>query len=176
MSNEPELPVIQRLRPHHVDGAKALIREVWRENFGAHPEAFVRDFLLLPHALDDIDQAAGETDIGGLFLVQSVQGCVVATGAIRDISDDACELSRMFVAKAWRKRGLATALANHLLDHARSRNVRAVRLMSNAQLVASHRLYHGLGFRACPSWDPQDEGRSISMRLLLQPNDGVARA
>ncbi|WP_315831069.1 GNAT family N-acetyltransferase [Bradyrhizobium prioriisuperbiae] len=165
MHSEREFPVIQRLRPHHVNGAKALIRDVWRENFEAHPDVFVRDFLLLPHALDDIDRAAGETGIGGLFLVQEMRGCVVATGAIRGISDDECELSRMFVATAWRKRGLATALARHLLDDARSRNFKAVRLMSNAQLAASHRLYHGLGFRACPSWDPQDEGRSISMRL-----------
>jgi GNAT superfamily N-acetyltransferase len=162
-----EAPVILRLQPRHVQDAKALIREVWREHFGSHEEAFVRDYLLLPNALDDIDQAADGADTGSLFLVQEVRDRVVATGAIHRVSDDVCELSRMFVASAWRRRGLAMALARHLLDFARERHFRTVRLASNKQLVTSHQLYRALGFRECRSWDPDDDGHSVSMQLSL---------
>jgi GNAT superfamily N-acetyltransferase len=162
-----ETPIIQRLLPHHVQDAKALIREVWREHFESHNEAFVRDYLLLPNALDDVDEAAVGANAGCLFLVQEVRGRVVATGAIHGVSEDVCELSRMFVASAWRRRGLATTLAHHLLDFARSRKFKTVRLASNTQLAASHQLYRALGFRSCQSWDPEDDGHSFSMQLLL---------
>jgi GNAT superfamily N-acetyltransferase len=162
-----EAPIIQRLLPRHVQDAKALIREVWREHFESHNEAFVRDYLLLPNALDDVDEAAVGADTDCLFLVQEVRGRVVATGAIRGISEDMCELSRMFVASGWRRRGLATTLTRHLFDFARSRKVKTVRLASNRQLAASHQLYRGLGFRSCQSWDPDDDGHSFSMQLSL---------
>jgi GNAT superfamily N-acetyltransferase len=165
--SDREIPIIRRLLPRHVEGAKALIRDVWRENFESHGEAYVRDYLLLPEALDDIDRAAMDAGFAGLFLVQEVSGSVVATGAIREVSEQLCELSRMFVARAWRKRGLATTLTRHLLDFARSKNFKAVRLTSNRQLTASHQLYYRLGFRECPSWDPDDERHSIRMRLEL---------
>jgi GNAT superfamily N-acetyltransferase len=162
-----ETPTIQRLRVDHVGEAKALIREVWQENFGAHPEAFVRDFLLVPHVLDDIDRAAAEMDGNCLFLVQEVRGHVVATGAAYGVSQDICELARMFVAPAWRRHGLARSLARHLLDFARAKNFRSVRLSSNRQLTASHRLYHSLGFRRCANWAGVEDGYSFYMQLQL---------
>lgn len=162
-----ETPIVQRLHPRHVQDAKALIRAVWQEHFGSHREPFVRDFLLLPNALDDIDAAAMATDADRLFLVQEVRNRVVATGAIHGVSDEVCEMSRMFVAGAWRKRGLATTLAHRLLDFARTRNFGMVRLASNKQLTSSHRLYHSLGFRPCPSWEAEDDGHSVSMQLSL---------
>lgn len=162
-----ETPTLQRLRMDHVAAVKALIREVWQENFGAHPEAFVRDFLLSPGALDDIDKAAAEMDGNCLFLVQEVRSHVVATGAAYAVSHDICELARIFVALAWRRHGLASSLAKHLLDFARANNFRSVRLSSNKQLTASHQLYHSLGFRRCASWAGADDGYSFYMQLEL---------
>jgi GNAT superfamily N-acetyltransferase len=162
-----DVPTVRRLHPRHVQDAKALIREVWREHFESHDDAFVRDYLVLPNALDDLDEAAIGADSDCLFLVQEVRDRVVATGAIRGISEEVCELSRMFVASAWRGNGLATALAHHLLDFARARRFKTVRLASNRQLTASHQLYRALGFRMCQSWDPEDDGHSLSMQLSL---------
>ncbi len=163
-----EAATIERLRPEHVQSATALIRGVWREHFQSHTETFVRDYLLVPNALDDIAEAAAGADASRLFLVQELRGHVVGTGAIHGISDDVCELSRMFVAREWRKRGLATALAQHLLEFARSRHFTTVRLASNKHLTASHRLYSALGFRPCPAWTPEDERHSVTMQLSLR--------
>ena len=73
----------------------------------------------------------------------------------------------MFVAPAWRRHGLANLLAKHLLDFARTKNFRSVRLSSNKQLTASHQLYHSLGFRRCVSWTGVDDGYSFYMQLDL---------
>jgi len=167
LASTGDAPIIRRLQPRHVPDAKALIREVWREHFGSDDDAFVRDYLLLPNALDDLDQAADGAGPDRLFLVQEVGDRVVATGAINRVSDDVCELSRMFVASAWRRRGLAMTLARHLLDFARERHFKTVRLASNKRLVTSHQLYRTLGFRECGSWDPDDDGHSVSMQLSL---------
>jgi GNAT superfamily N-acetyltransferase len=148
-------------------GAKALVRDVWREHFASHEDAFVRDYLLLPNALDDIDAAAVRNDTRSLFLVQQLRGHVVATGAIHGVTDDVCELSRMFVAREWRKRGLATTLAHRLLAFARSKHFTTVRLASDKHLAASQQLYYALGFRPCPPSTPQDDRHSITMRLSL---------
>jgi len=102
-----------------------------------------------------------------VFLVQLLSGHVVATGAIHGVTDDVCELSRMFVAREWRNRGLATALAHHLLAFARSKHFTTVRLASNRHLTASHQLYHALGFRPCPASTPEDDRHSITMQLSL---------
>jgi len=167
LESDGAAPAIEQLHPNHVPGAKALIREVWREHFAAHGDAFVRDYLLLPNALDDIDAAAVATDARSLFLVQHLSGQVVATGAVHGISDHECELSRMFVAREWRKRGLATTLAHHLLAFARSKHFTTVRLASNRHLTASHQLYSALGFRPCPGLTPEDDRHSITMQLSL---------
>jgi GNAT superfamily N-acetyltransferase len=167
MDSDGEAPAIERLRPNHVPGAKALIRAVWREHFASHGDAFVRDYLLLPNALDDIDEAATGKDARSLFLVQQLKGHVVATGAIHGVTEEVCELSRMFVAREWRKRGLATALAHHLLAFARLQHFTTVRLASNKHLTASHQLYYALGFRPCPAWTPDDDRHSVTMQLSL---------
>jgi GNAT superfamily N-acetyltransferase len=165
--SDGEAPAIERLGPNHVGSAKALIRDVWREHFASHGDAFVRNYLLLPDALDDLDDAVAGRDAGSLFLVQQLRGHVVATGAIRAVTEDVCELSRMFVARDWRKRGLATTLAHRLLAFARTTHFTTVRLASNKQLTASHQLYHVLGFRACPGSAPEDDRHSITMQLSL---------
>jgi L-amino acid N-acyltransferase YncA len=54
-----------------------------------------------------------------------------------------------------------------LLDFARAKNFRSVRLSSNRQLTASHRLYHSLGFRRCANWAAVDDGYSVHMQLEL---------
>jgi GNAT superfamily N-acetyltransferase len=165
---DDEIPRLQRLQPRHVQQAKALVREVWREHFQSHDEAFVRDFLLLPNALDDIEEAASIDSATSLFVVLEVcGGSVIGTGAIRGVSEDICELSRMFIARSWRRRGLATTLMHYLLDFARVTNFKIVRLESNRGLAASHQFYRAFGFCDCPSWVPQADGHSITMELTL---------
>jgi hypothetical protein len=43
------------LELHHVEQAKKVIRQVWREHFGAHADPDVRSFLDRTEAFPDLD-------------------------------------------------------------------------------------------------------------------------
>jgi putative acetyltransferase len=108
------------LGPHHVEQAKGVIRQVWREHFGAHGDPYVRTFLDRPEAFPDLD-TWNQTYAApsGLFLVALDAGCVVGTGGIRRVERQVAELTTMFLVPEYRGRGLGRSIAEHLIQFAR---------------------------------------------------------
>jgi GNAT superfamily N-acetyltransferase len=72
-----------------------------------------------------------------------------------------CDLMRMFVQRSHRRTGLGKRLAVDLLAWARMRGYRRVRLTSNKQLLASHRLHVKLGFELVEPWEPGGDAHSF---------------
>jgi predicted N-acetyltransferase YhbS len=72
---------------------------------------------------------------------------IVGTGAIKRLDNRECEMVRMFVALAYRGRGIGWTIADELIRFARIAGYDRIRLSSNNSLMASHRLYERLGFR-----------------------------
>lgn len=66
---------------------------------------------------------------------------------------DEVELSRLAVARAARRRGLARQLTDHCLREAAARGASVVVLWSQPHQVEAHRLYESLGFRREPERD-----------------------
>ena len=62
------------------------------------------------------------------------------------LDEEACEMKRLFVAIAHRRKGIAEALSLALLDAARSKGYTTMRLDTGAFLVESQALYRKLGF------------------------------
>jgi putative acetyltransferase len=154
--------VIQPLRPEHVPAVKQVIRTVWREHFGDDPDPYVRDFLDDDAHLADVEHAARVYQGGGgTFLVTLVDGAVVGTGAVAKVDDETCEMRRMFLLAEHRGRGLGRQMAQRLIAFARDAGYRRMRLASNERLLASHALYHSLGFR-----DTQPYGHGGGMHAL----------
>ncbi len=73
---------------------------------------------------------------------------IVGMGAVRRLSDEVCELKRMWFLRAYRGRGLGRALALELIQWARDNGYQIMRLDSgSAPLFApAHTLYRSLGF------------------------------
>ena len=69
---------------------------------------------------------------GGTYLVGFVDGEPACGGGIKDLGDGIAELKRMYVAPAFRGRGLSRDLLGELEDAARRLGYRAVRLDSQA--------------------------------------------
>jgi GNAT superfamily N-acetyltransferase len=132
--------------------ARRLIESVWYEHFHQHPDPFVRDFIYT--RLSDVDGADAAYGDRELFLCASAEPEIVGTGAIKRLDDHDCEMVRMFVAPAYRSRGIGSAIADELIRFARMAGYVRIRLSSNNSLTASHRLYERLGFRRAPSWEP----------------------
>jgi len=89
-----------------------------------------------------------QTGAGGFWLALDEQQ-VVGSIALKDIGDGHAALRKMFVAQTHRGRGkgVAQALLDGLLDHARAAGVRDIFLGTTAQYLAAHRFYEKHGFQ-----------------------------
>ena len=78
------------------------------------------------------------------------EGIIVGSGAIRRLSDDICELKRMWFLKDYRGKGLGWQMAIMLLDFAKKTGYQTVRLDIADELKQSQalKLYKRLGFSA----------------------------
>lgn len=83
---------------------------------------------------------------GGDLLVGSLGGRAVCCGAIKRLSDDACELKRMYVAPPARGRGVARALLAALEQRARELGYRVARLDTGPRQPQAVRLYEEAGY------------------------------
>jgi len=98
--------------------ARQLIETVWHEHFGYHPDPFVRDFIY--SRLSDIDEAETVYGDQAIFLCAVVEAEIIGTGAIKHLDSRECEMTRMFVASAYRGRGIGRAIAEELIKFALS--------------------------------------------------------
>ena len=69
-------------------------------------------------------------------------GCL----ALRPITDDICEMKRLFVRQQYRGRGLGRALATEIIGQARTIGYHRMRLDTLRSLREAMRLYESLGF------------------------------
>jgi GNAT superfamily N-acetyltransferase len=83
---------------------RRLIESVWHEYFHQHLDPFVRDFIYT--RLSDVDSAEAAYGDRALFLCAIAEGEIVGTGAIKRLDNRECEMVRMFVASAYRSRGI----------------------------------------------------------------------
>ena len=82
---------------------------------------------------------------GALFLAlddEHPAGCI----AYQKLSDEICEMKRMFVLEDFRQRGIGMELAVTLLGQARSQGYQKMRLDSHPSMSEAHALYEKLGF------------------------------
>ncbi|HVM80937.1 MAG TPA: GNAT family N-acetyltransferase, partial [Stellaceae bacterium] len=85
----------------------------------------------------------------GEFWVAAEGDRIVGTVALKDIGGNAGALRKMFVAEDHRGavRGVAQALLDTLLAHARGAGLRTIYLGTTDRFRAAHRFYEKSGFR-----------------------------
>jgi putative acetyltransferase len=137
----------------------AVCHEIWQL-----PEEVIRRY----DAMSDLDNLRSHYfDNNGTFLVLIDEGRVVGSGAIRRLNNDICELKRMWFLKAYRGRGLGTKMAQMLLDFARKKGYKKVRLdttdeQKQAQAI---QLYQRLGFYFIERYN--DSSCTVFMEKIL---------
>lgn len=99
---------------------------------------------------------------GGLLIAwvgNQPAGCVAIRPLPEVLPEQASELKRLWVREAARGRGVAEALVQGVIAHARARNQSAVYLDTEPELmVAAVRLYRRLGFVDCALYRPAEAG------------------
>jgi GNAT superfamily N-acetyltransferase len=83
----------------------------------------------------------------GRFYLVRIGYETVGVGSLKKLEEGVGEVQRMYVPPAFRGKGIGRAIADRLIDDARSIGYRRLRLESLEFLDAAHSLYRSLGFR-----------------------------
>jgi putative acetyltransferase len=118
------------------------------------------------HALD----RDGLLDPAVSFYSFRADGELLAVGALKRLDDDRAEIKAMHTAEQARRRGIAAALLDHLIEVARERGYRRLSLEtgSGAAFEPARTLYARAGFTFCePFAGYPDSPNSAYMTLSL---------
>jgi putative acetyltransferase len=138
--DEPAMAtIVQALRDQQLELIGALFRE-YEDGLGVDLrfQSFEEELADLPGKY--------APPRGRLLLAlddEAPAGCV----ALRPITDDVCEMKRLFVRQPYRGRGLGRALATRIINEARAIGYRRMCLDTLRPLRAAMRLYESLGFK-----------------------------
>lgn len=93
-------------------------------------------------------------------------GCV----ALRPMADaDMCEMKRLYVRDAARGSGLGRMLAQSIVDIARDKGYRAMRLDTLGKLVPAITLYRSMGFKEIPAYYDNPIPDVVYFELCFEP-------
>jgi ribosomal protein S18 acetylase RimI-like enzyme len=124
------------------------------------------------HCFEDIEaeleELPGEyAPPGGCLLLSREEGRAVGCVAVRRLTDEVCELKRLYVEPAARGTGRGRALTLAAVDLARGMGYRAVRLETLESMEAARGLYRSLGFVEDPSRRQDAAGPVVVMERAL---------
>ncbi|MEX2202059.1 MAG: GNAT family N-acetyltransferase [Dongiaceae bacterium] len=108
---------------------------------------------------------------GGLWLAE-LDGASVGCVALRPIESGVCEIKRLYLRPAARGRNLGRRLTETVLEHARARDYRAMRLDTVDAMVAAQSLYRALGFHEIEPYGDHRHSRLRYFELALAPASG----
>jgi GNAT superfamily N-acetyltransferase len=83
----------------------------------------------------------------GRLLLGEVDGHMAGVVAMKPLNATICEIKRMYVRPAFRRRGLGHALVQQLVDDAKHIGYKQMRLDSPRFMTAAHALYRSFGFQ-----------------------------
>lgn len=82
----------------------------------------------------------------GALILALVGGQAAGCAALRRIDQDVCEMKRLYVRDAYRGQGLGRALVARIIEEARGRRYRLMRLDTLSRLTDALGLYEAFGF------------------------------
>jgi GNAT superfamily N-acetyltransferase len=82
---------------------------------------------------------------------------IIGCGAYRKLSDEICEMKRLFVPDRFRGQGTGRKLCHALIAEARADGFTLMRLDTGGLLVEAIALYESIGFRHCPPYNEYPE-------------------
>jgi ribosomal protein S18 acetylase RimI-like enzyme len=102
------------------------------------------------------------------FYVTRDEGMPAGCGGVMLVGEEYAEIKRMWVRPAFRGRGLGRLMLTQLIDHAKARGLKTIRLETGIHQHDAIALYERSGFRRIPPFGPYwDDPVSRCYELIL---------
>lgn len=102
----------------------------------------------------------------GRIYLANCDGQIVGVGCLKQLSEEACEIKRMFVRPEYRGRGFGKGILDQLNADARSIGYTKIYLDSPKFFTISHKMYQSRGFQSIEPY-PGSEGAGIAPDLWV---------
>jgi ribosomal protein S18 acetylase RimI-like enzyme len=127
--------IVAPLNAEDTAAVRQLLIDGLSERWGAYDPCFNPDL-----------EAFAQSYLGSLILVAKTAGAVVGTGTLRSISPRRVEIVRMSTATTSRRMGVASAILQQLLEHARAVGAQEVVLETTSSWSSAVAFYTKHGF------------------------------
>jgi len=138
------LKIIEAFQGENIELVRALFEEYgdW-----GHPDwtLFPEEFQAFQEQLANLP--AGFAPPDGCLLLAMYQARPAGCVAMRKLSDEICEMKRLYVTPDFRRLGIGRTLAQAVIEHARKIGYTSMRLDTVAAMKAAGAIYTSLGFR-----------------------------
>ena len=163
--------ILQATTPTHYDAVEKLVREYieWdadqTSKLGLDPQVFI-DF----YYGGEPESLPGKfAPPMGCLLLATLNGQPAGCIGFRQLTEEVCELKRMYVRPTCRGNGIGKKLAIELIRQARKRGYKSIKLETARFMSEAHQLYQSLGFVFCPPYYEMPESlRETSFFMELQ--------
>ena len=153
--------------------AAALLRAFpkhQREYYTANLATVLRYFDPVAYEKEVSDLHAHYGPPKGCVLLAYDEGQPAGVVCLKPLDTEACEMKRLFVPVAHRRKGIAQALCGSLLNAARDKDYTVMRLDTGFFMTESQALYRKLGFTYTSAYQPVREelqDQLVFMELYL---------
>ncbi|HVN75480.1 MAG TPA: GNAT family N-acetyltransferase [Thermoanaerobaculaceae bacterium] len=159
----PRNPAVIEVRRVDDDKSVASARALFRE----YAAAVARDLSLQDFGRELAELPGEYAPPRGALLLANCGGRLAGCVALRPLSDDACEMRRLFVRHQFRGKGVGKRLALAVIETARDGGYRAVRLNLAPWMEEAIVIYRTLGFRPIEPYRPDHVNGLVFMELPL---------
>jgi putative acetyltransferase len=159
-----EVEIIQAQAGKPLVLAKSLFEEYG--NWGqAQGIAFPEELQALREQIANLPDGFAPPD--GRLLVAMYQGRAAGCVALRRLSDDVCEMKRLYVRPKFRRLGMGRALAQAIIEQARGIGYTSMRLDTVAAMKAAGAIYVSLGFKEIEAYryNPLKDAKFMELAL-----------